>query len=294
MSMTTTIGIDLGGSKIAAGVVAVDNRVHDLTVRDTPREGPHHSLQAIRDVVEELDPAGTMPVGVAVPELVDHAGQLASHHTVAWTRSDLERALAPRLIAVDNDVHAAGYAEARVGGLTGTGFGVYLSLGTGLACSVIVGGRPLRGLNSFAGAPATSPLATVCEHCDHLTMLAVEDIATGAGIARRWADAPNEPQRTHEVFAAADEGDARARCLIHDSAVVLGSQAAYLVNLLDPQAVVVGGGLARASEAWWQQFERTMREHTYAAAMHPTVALSELWPAGGVIGAALAYRDPGL
>lgn len=293
MSLTTTIGIDLGGSKIAAGVVAVDNHVHGLTVQDTPRGGPDDSLQAIRAVVDELDPGGTMPVGVAVPELVDHDGQLASHHTVAWGRADLERVLAPRLVAVDNDVHAAGNAEARVGGLVRTGLGVYLSLGTGLACSVIVGGRPLRGLNGFAGAPASSPLATVCEHCDRLTMLAVEDIATGAGIARRWAGTPDEPHRARTVFAAAEEDDPRARCLVHDSAVVLGSQAAYLVNLLDPQAVVVGGGLARASGAWWQRFERTMREHTYATAMHPTVALSELWPAGGVIGAALAYRDPG-
>jgi glucokinase len=220
--MTRAIGIDVGGTKIAAGVVDTDTGV--LEARFERGTRPERSHPAVLDDCVALatrlaaGQAG-MPIGIGVCELVDLAGRVRSAQTLDWREVDVAGAFAPLGRAVvESDVRAAALAEARFGAGQGVEEMLFVIVGTGISCCLVLGGRPYPGARGNAICFGAPPL---------------EDAASGLALA-----AAGGRERAEEVFA-----DQALTGVVQAAAHELGVGLAWLVNALDPGIVVIGGGL---------------------------------------------------
>jgi glucokinase len=255
------LGIDIGATKVAVAAVYGDGRIDRRTQLPTAEATLAGMAELGRLVADGHDVAG---VGVGICELVDLDGRIRSHSSIGWTEDELADALgALGPVRLDADVFAAALAEARVGAGRGFSSFVYATVGTGISHCLVLGGDPYRGAHGCAQLIGSAPLTFSCPHCGLRVRLALEDVASGAALARSGSAA-------EEV---ADE---------------LGAYLALLVNVLDPEALVVGGGLGVAGGPFWEALVRGVRAHVWAEHVRDVPVL----PAGlgadsGVIGAGL-------
>jgi predicted NBD/HSP70 family sugar kinase len=169
-------------------------------------------------------------------------------------------------VAIDNDDLLAAAGEAAFGAARGCTEVVFLSLGLGLGAGLLVGGRPVRGVRSAAGAIA------------YLAPGMLQDRASGRAIPRRYNERRGEragtPRRTAKrVIELASTGDDDARAVVADAIEALGSLAVNVGALLDPEVIVLGGGLARGIPGLVEALAGRLRD---ALPFPPRVALSEL------------------
>jgi glucokinase len=264
------IGIDAGGTKLAAGVVDPDDgRI--LQRREIPTERHRGGQAVLEDCLElltEISRGRTIAaIGAGVPELVSLEGKIQTAENWDWRGDGFRPALAKVApLHVESDVRAAALAEARFGAGRALSSFLYLTIGTGVSHTFVVDGQPWRGARGNAIVTGAPP---------------VELAASGAALAGQARKRSGK-----EVLATpADEP------LVEAAAQALGTELAALVNALDPEAVVIGGGLGLAP-GFMQRVVARMRPQIYAAstrdlAVHP----SGLGPHAGVIGAAVSAAD---
>ena len=212
------VGIDVGATKVAAGLVDTTGReVLERRRVATARDGREVLRDCVR-LADELHRPGVERVGVAVCELVGPDGTLASAATIDWTALDVGAAfshLAP--IVVESDVRAAAVAETRLGAGRDRASMLFLNVGSGISHTLVVEGRPLAGARGNA-------------------------IITGAPPVETWSSglalASGRGASTEELLADPASAD-----LVAEAAERLGQTLAILVNALDPSVVVIGGGL---------------------------------------------------
>lgn len=263
------VGIDVGGTKLAAGLVDVGTGAvlerHELPTR--PERGGAAVLADCAALAAELDD-GSASVGIGLCELVDLGGRPASAATVDWRGLDVAGAFDGARVVVESDVRAAALAEARFGEGAGASPFLFVVVGTGVSTCLVVGGRPYAGGRGEAlvlGAPPVEGAASG------------PALAKAAGLARA-EDVLADPAHAALVDAAAD---------------TLGDALAVLVNALDPTVVVLGGGLG-AEPAYRERVARAVGARVAYPRMPPLPVLSSaLGRDGGVVGAALAASDHG-
>ncbi|MEQ7124336.1 ROK family protein [Actinopolymorpha sp. B11F2] len=321
------VGVDVGGTKIAGGVV--DPRTgtvrHRVTVPTDLRRGSDAVLlttvalvrQLADAVADEECPLGG--VGVGVPELVSPAGDITSDHLLAWRRDELAAAVAadggPAArddlpVRIESDVRAAALAEARFGAGREHEVFVYVTIGTGISFSLVQHGVPYAGARGNAllllapGAKPTGPdVVGRPGAADQPPLL--ETVAAGPALVERFRVAGGQVAGGQvvgsQVAGGRVEGDARmvldaaaagdpvAVTVVRDAGDALGDAIALLVNALDPEAVVVGGGLGLAGGAYLAGAVDRARRMIWA----PQTRALPIVPAGlgvhaGVVGAALA------
>jgi glucokinase len=218
------LGIDVGGTKTLGCVVDVStgHLIDRIRVDTNARRGGPWVLAQAADVARELrdrHALGDAPVGVSLCEVVDAHGRPASAVTVDWLGLDVAAAFAgTSRVVVESDVRAAAIGEGEVGAGVGVAQFVYVTVGTGIAHTLVVDGvahRGHRGAAVLLGAPP------------------VERVASGPAIAARAG--------TVDAQAAFD--DPAYGPVISEAAVVLGHALATLAAALDPEVVIVGGGL---------------------------------------------------
>jgi glucokinase len=293
------IGIDVGGTKIAGGIVDVANGSVQMRV-EMPTRAERSGDRVLDDVVEIASRLaddmrhGPTPrrLGVAVCELVDPSGAITSSQTVDWRDLDVVGSLAGvGLATIASDVRAGATAEARLGAGRAVDPFVYVSVGTGVSSTLVLGGEPYAGRHGSALVAASGTFSTTCPHCGELVEVVPEDVASGLGMVRRMqARRPDASfDRAEEVLAAADAGDDEAREIVDEGGRMLGSIVAGLINVLDPEAVVIGGGLGLAAGRYRERFEASLAEHIWAPTSQSTPILdAALGADAGLIGAALA------
>ena len=275
--MTASIGVDVGGTKIAAALVAGGGRVlaHTLVPTRAARPGP----EILRDAVsaaaamarEAADQGQTVGgVGVGVPEIVDLDGRVTTGSVIDWTGEDVEAAFAGfGPVTVIADVRAAALAEAQLGAGRGHGVMVYVTVGTGISHTLVIDGRPFAGARGAALLFGSGAIAGVV----------LEDVAGGPAIARAAGT------------ETAEEALAAGHPAVDEAARLLGEGIAVLVNLLDPEIVVVGGGLGSAGGSYLERAVSVARPRIWLpAARDLPIVTAGLGPEAGVIGAALASR----
>ena len=187
-STQTVIGIDLGGTKIAAGVLALPTG--DALARRVMATGARRGGPAVLDDVVALtrelatqtllQGRSVDAVGLGICELVDRDGRIRSANCVDWTQLPvLEQLSSIAPATIEADVRAAAVAE----GLFGAGktFRVflYVTIGTGISCCLMLDGAPYLGALGATGTMASSPLAVPCEACGHFSQRTLEEIAAG-------------------------------------------------------------------------------------------------------------------
>ena len=298
---TWVVGLDIGGTKIAAGVVGFPSGLV-LSRRVIPtgagRGGDAvlaDALALARELMAEGAARGlsVRGIGVGVAELVDPTGTITSAHTIAWRgrspADDFSR-LAPA--AVESDVRAAALAEAGFGAGRAFGAFAYVTIGTGISSCLVQDGRPYAGARGNALVLASAPLSAVCPRCGAEAHPILEDIAAGPALVARYNRLTSGgATRGQEVTAAAAAGDAAAVAVVRTAGEALGVGVGFLVNVLDPEAVVVGGGLGLAGGLYWESFLASARRHIWADNTRDlSIIPAALGADAGIVGAAASWR----
>jgi glucokinase len=292
------IGLDVGGTKIAGALVGLP--AGSLSARRSLPTRPERGGQAVLDdalglarvlMAAAADMGITVAgIGVSVCELVDLAGNVTSGQTVAWdglpVQAEFAR-LAPA--AVESDVRAHALAEATLGAWRGHELVVFATVGTGISSCLVQGGRPYAGARGNALVLATSALHLPCPVCGNREWPALEEYASGPALVMRYnAAGGQQATRAEEVLAAAEAGDANGKAVVGSAGQALGAALGWLVNVLDPEVIIVGGGLGSAGGLYWDSLVRSTREHVWAEAGRDLPILqASLGPDAALAGAAL-------
>ncbi|GGM29367.1 ROK family protein [Dactylosporangium sucinum] len=266
------IGVDIGGTKIAAALVSADGTAATVAgpvhrVPTPAAEGPAAVLAAAAGLARRVwQEAGGSPVacGVGTAGAVDPAG-VVTHATgtlPGWRGTDVRSALAAALglpVVVHNDVHAMAAGEARLGAAAGARDALVVAAGTGIGGAIVVAGAVVAGRHGFAGSVGHLPAGRSdgrrcgCGALDH-----VEAYAAGPAIAADYAArAGRTVVPTLEAVAAS--ADPAARAAIDLGAAVLGAGIAAAANLLDPDVVVLGGGVLSLGDRFLPGVDAALR-----------------------------------
>ena len=296
-------GIDVGGTKCLAVVLDEDDHVVAIERRTTIYDGAT-VLNTIEELLAAVGPFDSVGIGVA--GLVNRSGVLRAGPNLGAIRELAVRAeMESRLglsVPVDNDATCAAMAEWRLGAARGATDAVLVTFGTGIGGAVIAGGCLQHGANGFAGEPGHMVVDPTGPACVCGRRGCWERYASGAGLAR-WANEPDraaalrfvlrlhdtEPLRGEDVIDAARRGAPAALGIIDDFARWAALGLVNVTNLLDPELLVIGGGLAEAADVWLGPVQRWFGELLYAPEhrTHPRIAVAELGERAGAIGAAL-------
>ena len=287
------IGVDVGGTKIAAGVVDRRGRIERRVERPTPTESQDELLAALDEIVEGLLVEGVAAIGFGMPSTIDQrAGRIVSSVHVPLGDFDFRKRMAERFslpVALENDANAAAIAEWKVGAGHGSTHMIMLTLGTGVGGGLILDGKPYRG---FVGAGAEighmvleyggEPCSGNCNGHGHL-----EQVASG-GAAGRAAERILGPGMTgRDLVGAAREGNGEAREAIAEIGRKLGAAIGSLVNIFDPEIVVIGGGFSQARDLFLEPALEAMREEALPPGRDLVrVVPALLGPDAGLVGAA--------
>ncbi|HTJ38773.1 MAG TPA: ROK family protein [Dactylosporangium sp.] len=297
----SVVGVDIGGTKIAAALVAADGALAGPVLRcPTPAtEGPAAVLQAAADLARRAASSspGASPVacGVGTAGAVDADGRVthATGSLPGWRGTDVRAALEAALsmpVTVHNDVHAMAVAEARHGAAAGTRDALVVAAGTGIGGAVVASGALVRGRHGLAGSVGHLPAAAAlgrpcgCGAVDH-----VESYAAGPAIAALYARAAglSEVPTLEATATAARSGDAAAREAIALAARVLGAGLAAAATLLDPDVVVLGGGVLGLGEPFVTAVTAAMRAASLPGAPDVPLHTTAFGQAAVLTGAAL-------
>ncbi len=295
------IGIDLGGSKIEA--VALDAAGCEASrVRVPTPESLAGILAALGGLVAEAERALGAParVGIGTPGSLRTDGRLAGSNHPALNGRALDREIETALgreIRLANDADCFALAEARMGAGAGadTVFGVIL--GTGVGGGIVVGGRPLSGPNRTAGEWGHTPLplmraeerrGPIC-HCGRQGC--IETFVSGPNLARDHKLATGRLLDPPAIAAAAAGGDAAAQATLDRHLDRLARGLAGIVTVLDPDVVVLGGGLSLLPRLAERLLE-AMAPYLFAEAPVTRIARATLGDSAGSLGAAWLWPDP--
>jgi glucokinase len=318
--MTYVIGVDLGGTKTAAGVVSSEGDVlFEEKIPTLNRSGGDAILRATAALVGRLMrraagagiDVGHVGVGSAgVIDAVNGEVVSATDAILGWAGTRLTAGLAQLLglplgsVNAVNDVHAHALGEAWRGAAAGSSSSLMVAFGTGVGGSFVLDGSPVLGHHYVGGHVGhfASPYAyhegkalpCVCGGSGH-----VEAIASGPAIHEsfvRFGGSPEVPD-TRAVFALAHDGDrassadsvadhAAAVKAIGAGAGAAGQAIGGLVNILDPELVVVSGGLADAGDLWWKPMERALRKELMSPLADIPVLRAALGNTAAIVGAA--------
>jgi len=273
-AVDVAIALDIGGTKIAAGLIDRHGCVMQRTILPThATEGGSAVLERTLTLARQAQVAAlesgyrVAGVGISLCELVDLTGTVTSHYTVAWqgvpVQAIFTECIAPAF--VDADVRAHALAEAVYGAGRGLASFVYVTVGTGISSCLVLDGQPFAGTHGNALVLSTMPV-TVFDVCGRKIEFALESFASGHGLVQRYRRYRPGVTRVEEIVADAQQGLSRATAVLSSGGEALGSALAWLVNVLDPAAVIVGGGLGLAGGLYWESAVAAARAHIFAPA----------------------------
>jgi len=307
------IGIDLGGTKIASALVDADMRIIDrIKVATRPEEGPSAVIGRMLDTVRDLaarqgcEVSDVRAIGIGCPGPLDQqTGIVLDAPNLMWKDVPLASPMAEatgRPVYLENDANVAALAENRLGAGRGARHMMYITVSTGIGSGLILGGKLYVGATGAAG------------ELGHVTMLAdgplcgcgnrgcLESLASGTAIARRAREVAARPGGegilsaaggdisaidASLVASAAAAGDAAAAAIMRNAFEYLGIAVANVVNLLNLDMVVIGGGVARVGDMLFDTVRRLVSLRSFACmARDVAIAPASLGADGGALGAA--------
>jgi len=302
------IGIDLGGTKIFGGLVDPFGHIehetyvaHGAGPATTDDRVFERLVELVHTLAGEALASGckVRGVGVGAPGITRADGLVVASAQLGWREMPLQARLTQRLnlpVKVENDVNLSALGELQFGAGRGAQNLVCLFPGTGIGGAVIIDGKLVRGQHDAAGEVGLMLPGPQFLGWRNREWGPLEDIASGTGIAQRGRKAvqdqglplPPDGLRAEDVFAAAAEGAAWASAIIEETIDYLAVSIANIQALLDPERIILGGGIASAGDRIIPGIERRLEP------VLPTVPLivrSELGYRAGVFGAAAALSE---
>ncbi|MFV0463230.1 MAG: ROK family glucokinase [Nostocoides sp.] len=320
------LGIDIGGTKVAGGIVDPAGQIVRRARRDTPdrSKSPAVVEDTIVDVVDELlhaaaqdddGPVEAVGIGAAGFVAADRATVVFAPH-LSWRNEALREALRDRVKAplfVDNDANAAMWAEHRFGAARGEDHAVMITLGTGIGGALLAGGQVYRGRFGIAGEFGHMQVMPGGQRCECGNRGCWEQYASGNALVRETrtlmaAASPAVADLADRVAGdphaltgpliteAARDGDATSIELLAEIGQWLGIGLANLAAALDPGLFVIGGGVSAAGELLLGPARETFARHLTGRGYRPMagIVVAKLGPDAGLIGAADLARTGGM
>jgi glucokinase len=288
------IGVDLGGTKILAGVVARDGSVVRPHERATPQDSQEHVLLELEAAVAELLDDSVVAVGFGTPSPIDQArGVVVCCVNLPLADAPLRVRMHERFgipVGLENDANAAAIGEWQAGAGRGADDLVMLTLGTGVGGGVISGGKPFRGRNG-EGAEfghvviehGGRPCQGACTGHGHL-----EAYVSGTAVTAVAQETFGPSADAHRLVRLANEGDQNAKGILEEVARYLGSGIGSFVNVFGPELVILGGGFGVAAYDYLRGPAEAVARQEALEPMRGMfrLAKAELGTAAGLIGAA--------
>jgi glucokinase len=321
MRSRLAIGIDIGGTKVAGGVVDVDGNVTHRARRDTPHRSKSPSvvegtiLEVVAELMQVVAPETVDAVGIGAAGFVaaDRATVVFAPH-LSWRHEPLQQALQKRVavpIFVDNDANAAVWAEWKFGAAKGETHVMMITLGTGIGGGILINGQVQRGRFGIAGEFGHMQVVPGGHRCECGNRGCWEQYASGNALVReaRSLFSANSPiasdllDRVEGVIdnltgplitQAAHDGDPTAQELLAEIGSWLGVGIANLAAAFDPGMFVIGGGVSAAGDLLLTSARETFKRHLTGRGYRPEarIVAAQLGNDAGLIGAADLARFP--
>ena len=263
------IGLDIGGTKIAAAKADAEGIIQQLVRERTRKATPEELLGQIVSVVEQLlAPADELvSVGIGLPGQVDpEAGHTFSPYNLGWPNVvQIRKPLQERFgvpVFIDNDLNTAIIAELTQGvGRTNKNF-CYVTVGTGVAAGLVFDGKLFRGAPHLAGELGHVVVDPTARDCVCGAKGCLEALVSGPAIARSYNEVVGMESgvaTAEKVFSAARQGDAAALAVVRDTAKYLAIGINNLAALVDPEVVTIGGGVSDAGDILFSHLEEALK-----------------------------------
>ncbi|MGH2637319.1 MAG: ROK family glucokinase [Actinomycetota bacterium] len=315
MGVGEAVGIDVGGTKINALRVARDGEIVDRKSVPTPADDEEATLSAMIDLARALLTDDVLAVGAGAAGLIDVSdGVLRFAPNLAWRELPIAARMRQALdlpCQVDNDANAAAYGEYRFGAGRGFRHMLLVAVGTGIGGGIVSDGRLFRGAHGFAAEIGHIIVEPGGPRCGCGNLGCWEQVAAGRAIDRLGREAAREHPSSilmrlaggdpddvagRVVTEAARQGDGQALRVLDRVGRRLGQGIAGLVNILDPQIVVVGGGAMAAGDLLLDPARAAFLDAVEGPDHRPRIPIvaAELGPDAGAVGAAaLALEELG-
>lgn len=297
-------GIDLGGTKIEGAVIDSDRPERPLCRPRLPTEGDRGYERIVGQVsrlVGEMERASGLKrpgiVGIGTPGAIDPDTQaLKNSNTTCLNGRPLQRDLSAALGAearLANDANCFALAEATLGAARGRRVVFGVILGTGVGGGVVVDGRALHGRHGIAGEWGHNPLRGEDAPCYCGRRGCVETVFSGPALERFYAGLTGRKLRLPEIADRAKAGEAEARATLARLRDKFGEAIAAVVNILDPDAIVIGGGVGNLDLLYAEETREAVRRHVFNPELRTEFLRPALGDSAGVFGAAmLAFGGP--
>jgi glucokinase len=288
----SAIGVDIGGTKIAAGIVTAAGEVLSPRTVPTPlAEGPQAVMQAVIGQVNALkqEAPDVQAVGIGTAGLVDSARGVIVHanpNLPGWTGMPLGATVSATTnlpVYVDNDVNALAIGEGRFGAGQDFREVVYVAVGTGIGGALVCGGEIWRGIHFSAGEVRY----LVAGWDEQGGPIILEDYASGPAMEKQYQklSGSSEHLSLRQITERAHAGDALAVRVIESGARILGHVLGPFVGILDVEMLIIGGGVPNVGDLWWNAFEGALRQNDLIQLQNLRVAAASSSTHAGLIGA---------
>ena len=291
-------GIDLGGTKIEGAILDPEHpsaAVHRLRRETGAANGYDFVLSQIVAVVRELEAVSGIPcpvvIGIGTPGAVDPStGGLKNSNTTCLNhqplREDLTRLLS-REIRMANDANCFALAEATLGAAAGEAVVMGLILGTGVGGGIVVNRQVLSGLHGIAGEWGHNPLRGESHPCYCGRKGCVETVLAGPSLERFYRESGGEPIRLPEIVRAAAHGAKPAVATLERLRDKFGEAIAAVINILDPDAIVIGGGVGNIDLLYSDETRGAIERFLFNPTLSTQILRPQLGDSAGVFGAAM-------
>jgi glucokinase len=288
------IGVDLGGTKILAGLVDRGGAVERHRETATPLGSQAELLAGIDSAVSELLEEEVAALGFGIPSRIDQrTGRILGSVNIPLGELDFRARMFERYglpVGIENDASCATLAEHAVGAGRGTRTMIMLTLGTGVGGGVVIDGKLFRGWAEFGHIVVEyggDPCFGACTGHGHL-----EAYASGTAATLRAQEAFGPAVDSHRLVRVAQEGNEQARVILEDIGKRLGAGIGTLVNIFDAELCVIGGGFAAAEDFLFEPAREVARREALApAGERLRIVRAELGTMAGLIGAGLIAFD---
>jgi glucokinase len=317
------VGVDLGGTNIVAGALAEDGSGDLIGLRSEPTRADQGAEAVVDRIVRMIDTViaetiaqtgarrdDVIGIGVGAPGPLDRQrGIVVTTPNLGWTNFPLRDVVAERTrlpVRIDNDANCATLGEWWKGAARGASNVIGMTIGTGIGGGVIIGGRLYHGSSDMAGEIGHATIDITGRRCKCGNYGCLEAYASGPSIADRAREAVSgddeamlvrmaggDPARitAATVYEAARRGDDTALDVVRETSRFLGAGIANLLNIFNPEVVVIAGGVTQAGDTLFLPLRREVRKRAFK----PAVDVCEIVPgtlaAAGVVGAVAAYKQ---
>jgi glucokinase len=311
-SESSLIGIDLSGRKLRAATVNGEGVIGER--REAPLQ-PNSLVAQVTQVVNDLrqSTSSIVAVGVAIPGLVNrqHDKVIASRYLPATVQEPLHAELMEKTglrVELENDANAAAYGEYKIGAGRGGRDLFYITIGEGIGGAIILDGKLWTGASGFAGEVGHITIDTEGVECQCGNLGCLETLASGPNIVRRAKErlhqdstsslsrlAMNKNFTADDVAREATEGDDFAVMMIERTGKHIGTGVASVINLLNIERIVLGGGVMQAGDLLLNPIIQEAKQRAFQPCFEATtIRAAVLGTDAATIGAAMLARDAGV